>query len=199
MYFPEDMTFQYFFFTTYIGYFLQIIPISLIACILYIIVKNRTVPKRRGISIVLSSLFPAYLAALLGLTLFSEIIGDAYYILFYHRLPWPFGEGGYHFFTFVYNFKVTFIQDFSAENIGNILLFLPFGILHPIFNRQSTWWRTLLLGIGTCLLIEMIQPLVGRSFDLNDIILNAIGVGISTFVFFSLKTLLSKKHRQRMK
>lgn len=31
MYFPEDMNFQYFFFDTYIGYFLQALPIALVA------------------------------------------------------------------------------------------------------------------------------------------------------------------------
>ena len=30
MYFPKDMNFQYFFFDTYIGYFLQALPIALI-------------------------------------------------------------------------------------------------------------------------------------------------------------------------
>ena len=35
MYFPEDMTFQYFFFDTYIGYFLQALPIALIVSAVY--------------------------------------------------------------------------------------------------------------------------------------------------------------------
>ena len=35
MYFPSNMTFQYFFFDTYPGYFLQALPIALIAGIIY--------------------------------------------------------------------------------------------------------------------------------------------------------------------
>ena len=31
MFFPQDMTFQYFFFDTYVGYFFQVLPISLLA------------------------------------------------------------------------------------------------------------------------------------------------------------------------
>ena len=31
MYFPENMNFQYFFFATYIGYFLEALPFALIA------------------------------------------------------------------------------------------------------------------------------------------------------------------------
>lgn len=41
MYFPSDMNFQYFFFDTYIGYFLQALPISLIVSVLYGIIKVR--------------------------------------------------------------------------------------------------------------------------------------------------------------
>lgn len=195
MYFPDDMNFQYLFFSTYIGDFLQMIPIALLTFVLYLVYKRKTAPALSGPRLVLSALFPAYLAALLGLTLFAAMISDAYYILFYHQLPWPVGEGGYRWFTFVYDFQVTFFQDFSAENLGNILLFLPFGILYPLFRQGSTWKRTLLMGVVTSLLIENIQPLMDRSFDLNDVVLNAVGVAISTFLFYTLRHLLGKQHR----
>ena len=39
MYFPSDMTFQYFFFDTYPGYFLQVLPIALIVGIIYGVIK----------------------------------------------------------------------------------------------------------------------------------------------------------------
>ena len=39
MYFPKDMTFQYLFFNTYIGYFLQALPISLIVSVIYYFIK----------------------------------------------------------------------------------------------------------------------------------------------------------------
>ena len=41
MYFPSDMTFQYFFFDTYIGYFLQALPIALLIGTIYGIVRYR--------------------------------------------------------------------------------------------------------------------------------------------------------------
>ena len=41
MYFPEDMNFQYFFFDTYIGYFLQALPIALIVGAIYGIIRFR--------------------------------------------------------------------------------------------------------------------------------------------------------------
>ena len=39
MYFSKDMTFQYFFFDTYIGYFIQTLPIYLFVGIIYWFIK----------------------------------------------------------------------------------------------------------------------------------------------------------------
>ena len=39
MSFPNDMTFQYFFFDTYVGYFLQALPISILVSIIYWFIK----------------------------------------------------------------------------------------------------------------------------------------------------------------
>ena len=193
MYFPNGMTFQYFFFDTYLGNFLQMIPIALAAAAIYLLYKRRTAAEPVGISTLLAALFPAYLAALVGLTLFYEMIGDAWYFLLYHRAPWPDGEGGYRWFTFIYDFKIDFFRSFGSENLGNILLFLPFGILYPLFNRNASWKRTLLLGAGTSLIIENIQPFMDRSFDMNDVILNIAGVGLSTLLFFALRHLLRRR------
>ena len=41
MHFPEDMNFQYFFFDTYIGYFLQALPIALIVGAIFGIIRFR--------------------------------------------------------------------------------------------------------------------------------------------------------------
>ena len=99
----------------------------------------------------------------------------------------------YRWLSLIYDFKLDFFLDFSAENLGNIFLFLPFGILYPLFRPGSTWQRTFALGVLTSLVIENIQPLMDRSFDINDIVLNTIGVAVSTVVFFSLRRFLGRK------
>ena len=51
MYFPESMNFQYFFFDTYIGYFLEALPFALIAGTIYGIirfVKDKESPVSRA-------------------------------------------------------------------------------------------------------------------------------------------------------
>ena len=183
MYFPSDMNFQYFFFSTYPGFFLQALPIALIAGIAYAIHKIRQRRRRSTGKIILSSLFSCYITGLLCLTLFNSIIGDIYYFLFYHA---PSGRS-HQWFTFEYDFIPDFFHNFGAENLGNIVMFLPFGILYPLFREGSTWKRTLVAGFMTTFGIELLQPVFGSSFDINDIILNSLGVIASTIVFYTLK------------
>lgn len=183
MYFPSDMNFQYFFFSTYPGFFLQALPIALIAGIAYAIHKIRQRRRRSAGKIILSSLFICYITGLLCLTLLNSIIGDIYYFLFYHA---PSGRS-HQWFTFEYDFIPDFFHNFGAENLGNIVMFLPFGILYPLFREGSTWKRTLVAGSMTTFGIELLQPVFGRSFDINDIILNSLGVIASTIVFCILK------------
>lgn len=84
MYFPSDMNFQYFFFDTYPGYFLQALPVALIAGGIYAACQIRRNRRRSPCKIVLSALFVCYITGLLCLTLFNSLIGDIYYFLFYH-------------------------------------------------------------------------------------------------------------------
>lgn len=60
--------------------------------------------------------------------------------------------------------------------LGNIVMFLPFGFFTVLLWRGFTWRRTLLTGFCITLFIECWQLLVGRAFDLNDLLLNTLGV-----------------------
>lgn len=180
------MNFQYFFFDTYPGYFLQALPVVLIAGGIYAACQIRRNRRRSPCKIVLSALFVCYITGLLCLTLFNSLIGDIYYFLFYHA---PSGSN-HAWFTLEYDLIPDFFHNFRAENLGNIVMFLPFGILYPLFKQNSTWMRTLIAGFVTTLGIELLQPIFGRSFDINDIILNGIGVAVSTAVFYTLKMVL---------
>lgn len=190
MYFPDNMNFQYFFFDTYPGFFLQALPVALIAGVVFVVWRRRRMPKISVGRTILSSLFICYLTGLLCITLFYYVLGDIYYFLFYHM---PSGSG-FHWFNFEYDFVPDFFHNFGSENLGNILMFLPFGILYPIFNEHTTWKRTVLMGIAVSVIIELLQPIFGRSFDINDIILNGFGVIVSTTVFFVMRIILQRKH-----
>lgn len=68
--------------------------------------------------------------------------------------------------------------------IGNIVLLVPIGFLVAVVSRKMTWQKSLVLGIAASLAIEVIQAVfrVGI-FDIDDIILNGLGVVIGYWAF----------------
>lgn len=60
--------------------------------------------------------------------------------------------------------------------LGNVIMFLPIGFFAVLLWRNMSWKRILLVGLLTTLFIEVVQLFVGRSFDIDDILLNTLGV-----------------------
>jgi glycopeptide antibiotics resistance protein len=71
--------------------------------------------------------------------------------------------------------------------IGNILPFMPIGLLAPLVFRSISWQRALVLGVVTGLTFEVMEVIfrVGI-FDVDDVMMNALGVmaGYGVFVMF---------------
>lgn len=66
---------------------------------------------------------------------------------------------------------------FSLFNLlGNCLVFVPLGFLPAMLFRSFSWRRA--LGTGLCLtvFIELWQLAVGRACDIDDVLLNTLGV-----------------------
>lgn len=82
--------------------------------------------------------------------------------------------------------------------LGNICLFVPFGFLFPIiFERFSKVHITLFFGILLSLFIETMQFFIERSSDIDDIILNCIGVILGYMCYKTFRSLLIKKMREK--
>ncbi len=61
--------------------------------------------------------------------------------------------------------------------LGNILVLVPFGVLLPLaFPKTNKWYRVFLWGSALILFIEATQFIVGRAADIDDYILNILGV-----------------------
>lgn len=68
----------------------------------------------------------------------------------------------------------------SARNLlGNTLFFVPFGVLLQMRMPTIRWWKALLFAVLTPLLIELWQAAFcyGRTSDVDDVLLNAVGIG----------------------
>lgn len=72
----------------------------------------------------------------------------------------------------------TFAADAHSRYIllGNVVMFLPFGFFAGLLWRGFSVKRALLLGICTAGGIECWQLLIGRAFDVDDLMLNTLGV-----------------------
>lgn len=66
-----------------------------------------------------------------------------------------------------------------ANVLGNVLLFLPFGMLLPLLYKQLRRYRNvLLLGSMVILSLEVMQYITGRSADIDDYLLNIGGCSL---------------------
>lgn len=84
------------------------------------------------------------------------------------------------------------------NNIFNILMFVPLGILLPMFHgRYCKAWRTILLGAIFTLLIETFQLITGYGiFDTGDLLNNMLGTIFGYCLIMSLYTLFLDKGKR---
>lgn len=63
-----------------------------------------------------------------------------------------------------------------GNSLLNILLFLPLGLLLPLFCPAfEKFWKTALFGLCISLAIELLQIFTFRATDVNDLITNSAG------------------------
>ncbi len=87
-------------------------------------------------------------------------------------------------------FKEIFRYDFASplffkNIIGNVLLFIPLGFLIAYKLNLKHFYSIILLSLYFSVCIESIQLIIGRVFDIDDILLNTIG-GIIGYLIFQI-------------
>lgn len=84
--------------------------------------------------------------------------------------------------------------------IGNIIIFVPFGILVPeIFPKTRNLLKILVITSITSFFVEFIQFFIGRSVDIDDLILNVLGSVIGYFVWKKILRFKFAKKKRRKK
>lgn len=84
------------------------------------------------------------------------------------------------------NREDAYLRNVAAYNLlGNIALFIPYGIFLPfLFKRLRKCWKTLLIGVITIVCVELLQFVTLRgSCDIDDLILNMIGIFIGYLMY----------------
>lgn len=112
--------------------------------------------------------------AVAGLALY-EFLGIVFASTVFTRTP---GNRAYKLLPFWSWREIFFHQDWSLlqENVLNIILFVPIGILlFPLF-RKITWKSALIIGLAISALIEASRLILCRGlFEWDDMIHNTLG------------------------
>lgn len=81
------------------------------------------------------------------------------------------------------------MRDIVGNLLGNVLGFIPFGILVPmLFPALATIKRMLQVAFGISFLFELVQLIfVLGSFDVDDLLLNTIGAALGYYIYYADK------------
>ncbi len=86
-------------------------------------------------------------------------------------------------------FKEMFRYDigsrlFVKNVLGNALMFLPYGFFVSYYLKNKKAWLTLILTVVASFSIELVQMVIGRVFDIDDILLNLLGGYLGYVVYY---------------
>lgn len=130
-------------------------------------------------------------------------LSDALDPISYARMRWA-GGYGINLVPFATVKSMLRFGSFSQKLInlaGNVLIFIPLGCLLPaLWKRLRRCWKTIPLCAAVSLLIESVQLFVGRSVDVDDLILNTLGGALGYLLFallFFFLRLLRKPKRSK--
>ena len=104
------------------------------------------------------------------------ILFISYLLILFSVVTFPvneYGRNNFNLFEEIRRYKIgsnLFIQNI----VGNILMFMPFGMfLNAYFNIKRL--PLIVITFFYSLSIELVQMIIGRVFDVDDIILNLVG------------------------
>ena len=113
----------------------------------------------------------------------------------------------FHFFLFLFSLFLFFpyfmpfreilrydygTLSFYKQVFGNILLFIPLGYFATSYCRIKNLGVITIVSLLSSSVIEVVQHFIGRSFDIDDIILNVVGGIIGFLLYRGLSSI--KKH-----
>ena len=182
--------------------FLQVIPITLLVGVIYAVYRCIRI-KKHGNTVSWSTeimrwLFVCYLTGLINLILVPADL----WMSIWANIFVGYSHSELVFFTGDFNLVPTVFKLITGElTIGrwvmkmliyNFFMFVPFGFFLPFvsekINNRSIWKVAVIVPI----IVEVIQPVVGRSFDVDDLILNFAGIIVGYFVAIGTQSLKRK-------
>lgn len=78
---------------------------------------------------------------------------------------------------------------FYYNVLGNIIIFIPFGYLIGVYVNPKKIWPVIITTLLISSVVEFVQLKIGRSFDIDDILLNVIGSIVGYLIFIALNAI----------
>ena len=168
--------------------------IYLIVRLIFAVVMKRKFCLKKEFPVLL---FVAYCAGVFSMTIpiytilrsGSEMINGTYHSI--NLVPFKTISG--------YISRRASIGEISLANVlGNILLFVPMGVLLPVvFKGCRRWFQVILIGAAASIVIESIQYFFGRSADIDDVILNTLGTAVGYCCYFVIHSCLKGRRKNK--
>lgn len=167
---------------TILKYILTMIPYIVIAVPIYVIVRV-VILKRKQVKInwyreIVLFLFIMFLVGLFSLTIIPKLEIDMAGKLTIVKTR-VHKTNLIPFRVILETYQEAFVHGnlnyFLINFLGNIVMFLPIGFCIPLLWNVSGK-KVIMIGFGISLLIEFTQLFLSRGTDIDDLILNTIGV-----------------------
>lgn len=165
---------------TILNIFADIWPMILICCVIIVSMRIVYLIKNKSEFIFYKEIlmlgFILYVMALFRVVTFQDVSWSSSNFI-------PFKE------MFRYDFGTTM---FYKNVVGNMLMFIPYGFFASYFLKLKKPWSILGLTFLVSITIETTQLLIGRVFDIDDIVLNIVGGLLGFTIFYVVDKLKSK-------
>ena len=120
---------------------------------------------------------------LLGLSFIIYILCLSQVVTFQDNVSWSTNN----FIPFREMFRYNIGSRLFVKNVlGNALMFLPYGFFISFYLKNKKPWLTLILTVIASFSIELVQMMIGRVFDIDDILLNSLGGYLGYLVYYWL-------------
>lgn len=175
-----------------IPYIIIVIPIFIV--IRFVVYKLKGIKKINFKREILMLIFFMFLIGLLSQALFSEfdfILNNGINLDINRINIVPFR-------VFAQTYRMVFINKdvsyFIINFLGNIIMFIPVGLLVPIIWKIKDR-KVILTGFLISLFIEITQILLPRGTDIDDLILNTFGTILGLILYKIIKNVNMKGNK----
>ncbi len=186
-----------------LGYFFQAVPITCIVGVIYIGIRLAYIKHSKctivWIDELMKLLFTCYLTGLFSLVVlpanFWLNFFDGVFFGWWGEIEPVFSYGGFNLIPSIIKVldgELILGSWVKTMLVGNIVMFLPLGFFIPFVTKKSNHKNVFVFAFIIPLMVEFLQLIFGRSFDIDDWICNLIGFVVGYVAILALKG-ISKK------